>query len=174
MQALRRQRQEYLCEFEDCLVYRPSSRQPGLHRETMSQKKLKATTTKTGVINKTTNISCKTLDKDKLTMSSFNLKWTSNLLAQLGKASSLWSQNYEESNTAKLTKTNKGLQAKGERAHNEGCRCHYSRQRSPTEFIHSYNYNSILWSDFSNFWPGHLSRFESLSSNMSFHQGYVI
>jgi hypothetical protein len=32
------QRQEYLCEFKANLVYNMSSRQPGLHSETLSQK----------------------------------------------------------------------------------------------------------------------------------------
>lgn len=67
--VLRRQRQEDLCEFEDSLVYRASFRQPELHRETGSPKKLKATITKTGVISQTKNINCKTLDRDKLVMS---------------------------------------------------------------------------------------------------------
>ena len=40
--ALRRQRQEDLCEFEARLVYRVSSGQaPKLHRENLSQKKQK-------------------------------------------------------------------------------------------------------------------------------------
>jgi hypothetical protein len=38
MVALRRQRQEDLCEFKASLVYRASSRRAGLHRETLSWK----------------------------------------------------------------------------------------------------------------------------------------
>lgn len=37
--AVRRQRQVDLCKFEASLVYRVSSRPPGLHRETLSQEK---------------------------------------------------------------------------------------------------------------------------------------
>jgi hypothetical protein len=36
--VLRRQRQSDLCKFEACLVYKLSPGQPGLHRETLSQK----------------------------------------------------------------------------------------------------------------------------------------